>query len=324
VTFLKGIRDRAAADGIAVTHVPGCDLFCAKADTLPAAVAAARAADLIVAVFGEPQELSGEAASRAHLTLSGEQPALLEALARTGKPMVLVLVSGRPLELGALSDAIPAILMAWYPGTEGGTALADVLFGDVSPSGKLPVTYPRTIGQVPIYYNRLPTGRPTLPNNRYTLRYLDEDVTPLFPFGFGLSYTRFGYSHAAPTRARLASGDTLEVNVTVANQGTRAGQEVVQLYVRDPIASRSRPLRELKAFEKVALSPGEAKQVSLRVPVADLGFHLDDGSYVVEKGEIQLFVGGDSLAAAAGSVEITGGLTIRPGERRAPQLGPPP
>ena len=120
VTFLKGIRDRAAADGIAVTHVPGCDLFCAKADTLPAAVAAARAADLIVAVFGEPQELSGEAASRAHLTLSGEQPGLLEALARTGKPIVLVLESGRPLELGALSDAIPAILMAWYPGTEGG------------------------------------------------------------------------------------------------------------------------------------------------------------------------------------------------------------
>jgi beta-glucosidase len=192
-----------------------------------------------------------------------------------------------------------------------------VLFGDASPSGKLPVTYPRTVGQIPIFYNRLPSGRPTLPNNRYTLGYLDEEVSPLFPFGWGLGYTRFAYSEAGAVRRALAPEDELEVEVTVANAGDRAGQEVVQLYTRDPVASRSRPVRELKAFEKVALEPGEKKRVRLRVPVENLGFHLEDGTYLLEAGEIQLFVGGSSLAAPAGSVEIREGRRIPPGERRA-------
>ena len=317
VTLLQGIRQRAEASGIKVEHAPACDQFCRNIEQLPAALEAARRADLVIAVFGEPQELSGEAASRAHLALNGKQAEVLEALAATGKPVALVIVGGRPLVLGALAEKIPSILMAWYPGTEGGTAVADVLFGDVSPSAKLPVSWPRATGQVPIYYNRLPTGRPTLENNRFTLNYIDEAITPLYPFGWGLSYTSFAYKGAAIARTRLSSGEALEVSVTVTNAGLRPGKEVVQLYTRDPVASRSRPLRQLKAFEKIALAPGETKQVTLRVPVEELGFHLDDGTYVVEAGDIEVFVGGNSLADSIGKVQITDTIRIPPSEQRA-------
>lgn len=317
VTFLEGIRRRAASAGIEVHHAPACDLFCATTDQLPAAIAAARQADLVVAVFGEPQDLSGEAASRAHMTLSGKQAEVLEALAATGKPVALVIVAGRPLVLGELAERIPSILMAWYPGTEGGPAVADVLFGDFSPSGKLPLSWPRATGQLPIYYNRLPTGRPTRSDNRFTLNYIDEAVTPLYPFGWGLSYTRFAYGDAAIAERRLSAGETLEVSVTVTNTGKHPGQEVVQLYTRDPVASRSRPLRELKAFEKIDLKPGEARRVTLRVPVESLGFHLDDGTYLIEAGAIQVFVGGSSLAEPAGEAEIMETIRIPPTEQRA-------
>lgn len=317
VSILEGIRQRAGQVGVQVRYAPACNLFCTAEDQLPAALDATNASDVTVAVFGEPVDLSGEAASRAYMTLNGKQAEILEALAATGKPVVLVIVGGRPLELGGIVDQIPSILMAWYPGTEGGTAIADILFGDVSPSGKLPVTWPRTVGQLPLYYNRLPTGRPTLHNNRFTLKYVDEAVTPLYPFGWGLSYTRFSYTDPAIVKPRLRSGDTLEVAVTVTNTGSRSGQEVVQLYTRDPVASRSRPLRELKAFEKIALAPGEAKRVVLRVPVEALGFHQDDGTYEVEAGAIQVFVGGSSLAEAVGEASILETLTVPSSGQRA-------
>ncbi|NIX75192.1 glycosyl hydrolase [Microvirga sp. c23x22] len=316
-TILQGVRERAKEAGVAVRYAPACDLFCKKTDQLPAAIAVAKESDLVIAVFGEPQDLSGEAASRTRLVPNGKQVEVLEALAATGKPVALVIVAGRPLELGALSEKIPSILMAWYPGTEGGPATADVLFGDVSPSGKLPLSWPRSVGQLPLYYNRLPTGRPTLPNNRFTLNYLDDEITPLYPFGWGLSYTHFAYRNATIAKARLEPGDALDVSVTVTNTGARAGQEVVQLYTRDPVAMRSRPLRELKAFEKIALKAGEAKTVSLRVPVESLGFHLDDGTYLVEAGTIQVFVGGDANAAAVGEVTVADTIRIPPSERRA-------
>ena len=317
VTILQGIRERAASAGIEVRHAPACDLFCRSTDQLPAAVAAARNADLVIAVFGEPQELSGEAASRAHMELNGRQAEVLEALAAAGKPVALVIMGGRPLVLGSLPERIPSILMAWYPGTQGGPAVADVLFGDESPSGKLPVTWPRATGQLPLYYNRLPTGRPTKPDNRFTLQYIDEAITPLYPFGWGLSYTRFTYADAAIAKRQLAAGEMLEVSVTVTNAGSRPGQEVVQLYTRDPVASRSRPLRELKAFEKIHLKPGEARRVTLRAPVESLGFHLDDGTYLVEAGAIEAFIGGNSLAEPVGEAEIAQTLRLPPTERRA-------
>ncbi|WP_230530369.1 glycoside hydrolase family 3 N-terminal domain-containing protein [Microvirga roseola] len=315
VTILEGIRRRASQTGIDVRHAPACDLFCRSTDQLPAAIAAAQASDLVIAVFGEPGDLSGEAASRAHMNLSGRQAEVLEALAATGKPIALVIVGGRPLVLGNLAEKIPSILMAWYPGTEGGPAVADVLFGDVSPSGKLPVTWPRATGQMPLYYNRLPTGRPTLAENRFTLKYQDEEITPLYPFGWGLSYTRFGYSEPAIAKPQLEAGEELEVSVTVTNTGDRPGQEVVQLYTRDPVASRSRPLQELKAFEKVALNPGEAKRLTLRIPFEDLGFHLDDGTHLVEAGAIQVFVGGNSLAEPVGEARIMETIRTPPGQR---------
>jgi beta-glucosidase len=172
-------------------------------------------------------------------------------------------------------------------------------------------------------YNRLPTGRPTLPDNRFTLGYLDEAVTPLYPFGFGLSYTRFELSDFAIVQPSLGSGDPLVVTATLHNIGRRPGQEVVQLYTRDPVASRSRPLRELKAFEKVALRPGEAKRITLEVPMERLGFHLEDGTYVVEPGEIEVFLGTSSRADQVGSVEIREELRLPPGERKAASLRSP-
>lgn len=317
VTVLEGIRRRAQGTGITVRHAPACDLFCRDTSGLQAALDVARQSDVVIAVFGEPQELSGEAASRAHLELNGKQIAVLEELAKTGKPVALVLLGGRPQVLGPVAERIPAILMAWYPGTEAGPAVADVLFGDVSPSGKLPLTWPRATGQLPLYYNRLPTGRPTKPENRFTLQYIDEAITPLYPFGWGLSYTQFAYADAAMAQKQLDQGGVLEVSVSVKNTGAREGQEVVQLYTRDPVASRSRPLRELKAFEKIALKPGETKRVTLRVPAESLGFHLDDGTYLVEAGTIQVFVGGSSLAEPIGEAEIMKTFRIPPMERRA-------
>ena len=317
ITILEGIRQRARSAGIAVSHAPACDLMCGSTEQLPAALEATKNADLVIAVFGEPQELSGEAASRAHLELSGKQAEVLEALAATGKPIALVIMGGRPQVLGPLAERIPSILMAWYPGTEGGHAVADVLFGDFNPSGKLPVTWPRATGQLPLYYNRLPSGRPTRTDNRFTLQYIDEAISPLYPFGWGLSYTQFAYSAPVIARQKLDTDGTLEVSVNVTNQGQRDGQEVVQLYTRDPVASRSRPLRELKAFEKISLEPGETKRVTLRVPVQSLGFHLDDGSSVVEAGAIQVFVGGSSLAQQVGEVEILNTIRTPPQEQRA-------
>jgi len=317
VTILEGIRRRAQGTGITVRHAPACDLFCRDTSGLQAALDAAKQSDVVIAVFGEPQELSGEAASRVRLDLNGKQMEVLEELAKTGKPVALVLLGGRPQVLGPVAERIPAILMAWYPGTEAGPAVADVLFGDVSPSGKLPLTWPRATGQLPLYYNRLPTGRPTLENNRFTLQYIDEAIAPLYPFGWGLSYTQFSYADAAMAQKQLDQGGVLEVTVNVKNAGAREGQEVVQLYTRDPVASRSRPLRELKAFEKIALKPGETKRVTLRVPVESLGFHLDDGTYLVEAGAIQVFVGGSSLAEPIGEAEIMKTFRIPPMERRA-------
>lgn len=304
IDVLGAIKERAAGAGASVAFAPGCDGMCADGSGFDAAIDAAGRADLVVAVLGEPVDMTGEAASRAYLTPPGRQRELLERLVATGKPVVLVLIAGRPLELGPVVDRLAALLLAWYPGTEGGHALAEILFGDVNPSGKLPVSYPRTVGQVPLVYNRLPTGRPTRADNRFTLRYFDERVDPLYPFGFGLSYTRFAFSDLVLPRDGLSQGDTLQVTATVRNAGDRAGRVAVQLYLRDLVASRSRPVRELKAFRKIALEPGERRSLTLEVPVAELGFHGEDGSYRVEPGRFQVWLGEDSAADLTGFVEV--------------------
>mgnify|MGYP001258151860 FL=1 len=311
-TILDGITRRARSAGAVVAYAPGCDLHCAGADGFPAAIDAARASDMVIAVLGEPRDLTGEGASRAHLRLPGRQYELLDALVATGRKVALVLIAGRPLELREAAETVPAILMAWYPGTEGGPAIADVLFGDAGPGGRLPHSWPRTVGQVPLHYDARPSGRPTRTDNRFTLNYIDEDIRPLFPFGWGLDYTGFAYSDLEIVTPRVRASEAVEIRVTVTNTGARAGKEVAQLYVRDPVASRSRPLRQLKAFRKIVLAPGEARTVAFRVPARELGFHLPDGSYLVEPGRFQVWAGGSALADLGGSFEVTEALRVPP------------
>lgn len=269
------------------------------------AVAAAQAADLVVLVVSEDCTVSGEGVSRADLGLSGAQDEMLEALAETGKPIVLVIETGRPLTLEDVAGKAAAVLVAWHPGTEGRTALAEVLTGAVAPSGKLPMTFPRSVGQVPIAYNDLPTSRPAT-GDRYTTGYVDEEPTPLYPFGHGLSYTTFAYSSLGISAPGMARDGKIEVRVDVTNTGTRAGQEVVQLYTRQLVAARSRPVRELKGFEKISLAPGQRRTVRFTLSARDLAYHDDEGRPVVEPGLFRVFVGGSSTADLSGTFEVTG------------------
>lgn len=301
VTVLEGVRARAK--GATVTYAKGASYAFAdagKTEGFAEALAAARDADVIIAAMGEHYDYTGEAASRTSLDLPGNQQALLEALEKTGKPVVLVLLAGRPLSIEWAAGNVDAILEAWYPGTMGGHAIADVLFGDYNPSGKLPVTFPRNVGQVPIYYNVKNTGRPYTADKqgqKYLSRYLNTPNSPLYPFGYGLSYTSFGYSPITLNRSTIRPGEKLTASVTVRNTGKRAGAEVVQLYVRDLVGSVTRPVRELKGFRKIELRPGQSRKVSFTLSDADLAFHRADMSYGAEPGQFKLFIGGSSDAA---------------------------
>lgn len=269
-----------------------------------AAVTAARAADLIILVAHEDCEIQGEGVSRTRLGLSGVQQEMLDLLSGLGKPIVLVVETGRPLTLSRAEPSAAAILIAWHPGTEGRTALAEVLTGQAAPSGKLPMTFPRDVGQIPIAYNHLPTSRPWT-GNRYTSGYIDEQPSPLYPFGHGLSYTEFAYEGMKLDRTEMALRGEIKVEVTVTNSGTRAGSEVVQLYTRQLIASRSRPVKELKGFQKVDLKPRERKVVTFRLKAEDLGFHDDDGELRIEPGPFKVFAGGSSLTSLEADFRIT-------------------
>src|SRR6267378_5311907 len=252
VSVLQGIKAKVPA-GTQVVYAQGAGIEDTATAGFAAAVAAARQAKVAVLVLGERGDMSGEAASRASLGLPGVQQQLLEAVAATGTPVVVVLMNGRPLILEWASDHVPAIVETWFLGIEAGNATADVLFGNVNPSARLPVTLPRVLGQIPLYYNHRNTGRPPDANNKFTSKYIDVPVTPRYPFGYGLSYTTFAYSNLKLSAARARVSDTITATVTVTNSGSREGTEVVQLYVRDEVASVSRPVRELKAFRRVAL-----------------------------------------------------------------------
>jgi beta-glucosidase len=236
----------------------------------------------------------GEAASKSSLDLPGRQLDLVKAVYATGKPTIVVLVNGRPLTISWIVEKAPAILEAWMGGTEAGNAIADVLFGDVNPGGKLPVTFPRVVGQVPIYYNHMNTGRPPEANNRYTSKYIDAPWTPLFPFGYGLSYTQFKISNLHLSTPRIRAGERLTVSVDVENVGKRTGDEVVQLYIRDVAASMTRPVKELKGFQRLTLQPGEKKHVEFVLTPEHLGFWNREMRFVVEPGEFKVMVGPNS------------------------------
>jgi len=303
VTVLQGIKSKAPA-GTQVLYAQGSGIDDTSKAGFAAAVAAARQAKVAILVLGERGDMSGEAASRASLGLPGVQQQLLEAVVATGTPVVLVLMNGRPLILEWASDHVPAIVETWFLGIEAGNATADILFGDVNPSGRLPVTFPRVLGQVPLYYNHRNTGRPPDPNNKFTSKYIDVPVTPRYPFGYGLSYATFGYSNLKLSVARARVSDTITATVTVTNSGSREGTEVVQLYVRDEVASVSRPVRELKAFRRIALRPAESRTVELRIAVRDLWFIGLDMKPVVEPGTFRVYVGANSAEGLEASFEV--------------------
>ncbi|WP_346857869.1 beta-glucosidase BglX [uncultured Draconibacterium sp.] len=261
------------------------------AEMIAEAVNISTDADVIVAVLGESAAMSGEAASRADINIPESQKDLLKALVKTGKPVVLVLINGRPLTLEWENKNVPAILEAWAPGTEAGNAIADVLFGDYNPAGKLTMSFPRSVGQIPVYYNHKNTGRPMDPNNKFTSKYLDLPNDPLYPFGYGLSYTTFGYSDVKLNKSELAGNETLTATVTLTNSGQVAGEEVVQLYISDPVASISRPVKELKSFQKIMLQPGESREVIFNITTEDLKFYNSELIYDWEPGDFKVAIG---------------------------------
>ncbi len=279
---------------------------CGSDAGFPAAVAAAQAADQVVLALGESRGQSGEAAARSEIDLPGKQQELIDAIKATGKPFVVVLFNGRPLTLTNVAASSPAILEAWFPGVEAGNAVADVLFGKVNPGGKLPVSFPRVLGQIPIYYNHEPTGRPCDPTFKWNARYRDlASCDPLYAFGFGLSYTKFSITNLHLSTQSVSKNGNLTASVDVANTGDRKGDEVVQLYIHDPVASISQPVRRLRGFERVTLAPGEKRTVTFTLDKSDFGFYDNRGKFVVEPGQIDVFAGDSSNA------DLTQSFTVR-------------
>ncbi|UKE83622.1 beta-glucosidase BglX [Pectobacterium colocasium] len=270
------------------------------------AVEAAKKADVVVAVVGEAAGMAHEASSRSNIDLPQGQRDLIAALKATGKPLVLVLMNGRPLALVREDQQADALLETWFSGTEGGNAIADVLFGDYNPSGKLPMSFPRSVGQIPIYYNHLPSGRPYTPENpgKYTSHYYDEANGPLYPFGYGLSYTTFSVSDVRLSSQTMKRNGTIDASVTVKNTGSRAGETVVQLYVHDVVASISRPVKELRGFEKVMLQPGESRTVTFTLDQEALKFYNARMQQVVEPGKFDVMIGLDSQRVKSDSFTL--------------------
>lgn len=302
---------RGAAPDAEVTYARGVDPAGKDTGGIDEAVAAVRSAEVAVVVVGEPPAMSGEAAARSDIALPGVQEKLITAVAETGKPFVVVLVNGRPLTMGDWLRQAPAVLEAWHPGLEAGNAVADVLFGTVNPGGKLPVSFPRSVGQIPIHYNHESGGRPYAPDDKYTSKYLDLPHGPQFPFGYGLSYTTFDIdaprlSAGEVTADALRAGATVEVAVTVTNTGTRKGDEVVQLYVHDLAAGLAQPVRRLRGFQRVTLDPGKNRTVRFRLGAEDLGFWTNDpaGELRVEPGAVDVYAGNSSAAGAKTTLTI--------------------
>ena len=294
---MKSILEALAAYNGAsnVVYAEGCKKMGDDRSGFLSALLAAQSADKVVMVIGEDWDWSGEAASRTDLGVPGVQSDLLELVAATGKPVVVVLLNGRPLTIERESQVADAILEAWYPGSRGAEAVVDVLYGEYNPSGKLTMTFPRNVGQVPIYYYEKNTGRPIyLPSEKYKSKYLDSPNTPLYPFGYGLSYTTFEYSDLKLSSPSLKKGKSIVASVTVTNTGARYGEEIVQLYIRDLVGSVTRPVKMLKGFQKVALSPGESVQVSFVITEDMLSFWRKDMTFGAEPGDFHVMIGRSS------------------------------
>jgi beta-glucosidase len=285
-----------AGQGTRVAYAAGCDVACRDSEGFDAALKAAAAADVVVLAVGESWDMSGEAKSRAQLGLPGRQGELFEALRAIGKTPVVVIMAGRPLIFENVAEQAKAILYAWHPGSEGGNAIADVLFGDVNPSGKLPMTFPRNMGQIPISYQQYNTGRPVQDEKNvvYKSAYIDSPNTPRYAFGHGLSYTSFAYSDLRLSSTAMRPDGKIELSFTLRNSGPVAGAEVAQLYLRDPVASVVRPLKELKGFQRIVLKPGQAPTVRFTIDRETLAFYNRKLAWGAEAGKFELMVGGAS------------------------------
>src|SRR5262249_28235222 len=302
-THLDAIKSRIAGS-TRISYAGGCDIIDSNKSNFEEATRAARESKVAIVVVGESAEMSGEAASRTSLDLPGKQLELIKAVVSTGTPTVVVLMNGRPISIGWVAENAPAILETWFAGTKGGNALPDVLLGDVNPGGKFPVTFPRSVGQVPIYYNQKNTGRPADPKDKYTSKYIDGPSTPLYPFGWGLSYTKFQLSGLTLSSRKIPSNGSLDVSVDVRNVGDRAGDEVVQLYVHDVAAAITRPVKQLSGFQRVTLQPGEQRRLTFSLGPSQLGFYNRDMRFEVEPGVFKVMIGPNSLEGLEASFEV--------------------
>jgi beta-glucosidase len=300
----QALKPALEALGYEVTITEIClDAMCTEKD-YSAAINATRQADLVIACLGERGFDCGENRSVSSLALPRDQERIVSIAGRLSKPIVMVLFNSRPLVFDWATQNVPAILLAWQPGFEAGNALADVLTGKVNPSGKLPVTFPANLGQVPIYYNQLNTGRPQQPGKVWTTRYLDGPVTPAYPFGFGLSYSNFSYSNVKVSKPQYKMGETVEASITVRNNGDRAGEEVVQCYIQDVSADISRPVKELKGFEKINIGAGESRVITFRLTEKDLSYWNNEAKFKADPGKFKVFIGGNSRDVLEADFEL--------------------
>ncbi|MFS0752721.1 beta-glucosidase BglX [Oceanobacillus sp. 1P07AA] len=303
VTLDKGLKNKTANLSIA----KGCDVDSIDSQEIDKAIEIAKNADVVILGLGERSEMSGEAGSRANIQLPKEQLTLIKAISELNKPVVTVLFNGRPLDLHGVIEYSDAILEAWFPGTEGGSAIADLLYGDETPTGKLSMSFPYSVGQVPVYYNHYNTGRPKdAPNaeERFSSKFLDIPNEPLYPFGYGLSYTSFSYGNVQLSSSVFQSGESIEATVEVINNGTIAAEEIVQLYIRDHVGQVVRPLKELKGFKKVFLHPKDSKKVTFTIHEQDLAYHHSDLSFYADKGDFTVFIGTNSVDVKAATFRL--------------------
>ena len=304
VTVMEGI-EKAVSRKTNILYSEGCKLFGDDTSGFDAAVATAEKADAVVLFVGEPHDWSGEAASRTDLELPGVQPELVKQIVATGKPVIMVMMNGRPLTIDWEAENVPSIVEAWHLGVQAGPAIADVLFGDYNPSAKLTVTFPRNVGQIPVNYNMKHTGRPMDPNQKFTSKYLDCPNTPLYPFGFGLSYTQFEYSDIQMDKTQMGANDTITAKITVTNKGNYDGEEVVQMYIQDLVGSVTRPVKELKGFKKVFIAKGKSVSVEFKITAQELAFYRKDMSFGVEAGDFKLFIGTNSSQVKESKFSLT-------------------
>jgi beta-glucosidase len=295
VTQWEGIQNKIGS-GTKLLYAKGCEVRDSSQAGFAEAIDIAKQSDVVIMSVGEASDWSGEAKSRSDLHLPGMQEELVKAIYATGKPVVVLLNAGRPLIFNWTADHVPAILYTWWLGTEAGDAIADVLFGDYNPSGKLPISFPRTEGQIPIYYSHYNTGRPaTSDSDRfYRSAYIDLSIYPKFPFGFGLSYTNFSYGNIALSSSALKANQSLKATITITNSGNYDGEETVQLYIQDLVGSVVRPVKELKGFQKIFLKKGESKQASFTIDVNKLKFYNPELKYIYEPGDFKVYIGGNS------------------------------